>query len=394
MKITYILPHSPQATGYNDEIFASFDRYVHRYCRLMEDSDHEVELLYFGKRSKKIKESKHRFGHKIIQFPISFGKNEFGKEFSLPLLRYIKRLDTDIVHIHGYHQHNVVPILVTLFKKKIPVVIQHHGVGGDYSRLRTKMYYKVLKLLLKRVDMILSVNTTEIENLKMAGIEESKIRYIPNGVDTSVFFPESKEEAREKLELSQEKRYVLFVGRMSRFKGLEYLIKSIDLLKKEYPDLTLLLVYGGGFEDEIQRLKKLSEELNINDRVEFVGSVPKTEALRTYYNAADICIFPSLSEGFGIVTIEALACKKPVIGTKGHIGGGILKHEENALLAEVKSPESLAENISILLDDAELRDKLSSNGYDFVMNKLDWKKIGENLNKIYAEIMSRRKNEG
>jgi glycosyltransferase involved in cell wall biosynthesis len=360
----------------------------------MEDSGHEVELLYFGKKGKKIKESKHIFGHKIIQFPISFGKNEFGKEFSLPLLRYIKRSNTDIVHIHGYHQYNVIPILLTLFMKKIPVVIQNHGVGADYSKFRTKIYYKALKLFLKRVDMILSVSTIEIKNLKMAGIEESKIRYIPNGVDTSVFFPESKEEAREKLKLSQEKRYVLFVGRMSRFKGIEYLIKSIDLLKKEYLDLTLLLVYGGGFKDEIQRLKKLSEDLNINDSVEFVGSVPKTGALRTYYNAADICIFPSLSEPFGIVTIEALACKKPVVGTKGHIGGGVLKHEENALLAEIKSPESLAENISMLLDDNKLRDKLSSNGYDFVMNNLDWNKMGEKLNNIYAEIISRRENEG
>lgn len=391
MKIIYIVPHSPQATGYTDEDFMLYDRYLHRYCKLMEDSGHEVELLYFGKRGKKKRESKHIFGHKIIQFPISFGKNKFGKEFSLPLLRYIKRLDTDIAHIHGYHQYNVIPMLLTLFMRKIPVVIQNHGVGADYSRLRSKIYYKARKFFLKRVDMILSVNTIEIENLKMAGIEESKIRYIPNGVDTTVFFPESKEEAREKLKLSREKNYVLFVGRMSKGKGIEYLIKSVDLLKKKYLDLTLLLV-GGGF--ELQKLKKLSETLGINDRVKFVGLINKPEIIRTYYNAVDICVFPSLSEGFGIVTIEALACKKPVVGTKGHIGGGVLKHEENALLAEVKSPESLAENISLLLDDAELRDKLSSTGYDFIVNNLDWKKIGEKLNDIYAGIISRRKNEG
>jgi glycosyltransferase involved in cell wall biosynthesis len=225
----------------------------------------------------------------------------------------------------------------------------------------------------------------------MAGIDESKIRYIPNGIDTSVFFPESKEKARGKLNLSQEKRYVLFVGRMSKGKGIEYLIKSIDLLKKKYLDLALLLV-GGGF--ELQKLKKLSERLGINDRVKFVGLINEPEVIRTYYNAVDICVFPSLSEGFGIVIIEALACKKPVVGTKGHIGGGVLKHEENALLAEVKSPESLAENISMLLDNAELRDYLSSNGYDFVVNNLGWNKIGEKLNDIYAGIMSRRENEG
>lgn len=388
MKITYILPHSPQSVGYTDEDFVSFVRYYHIYCNLMENLGHETELLYLGKKMQKIKESRHIFGHKIIQFPISFGKNEFGKEISFPLLRCIKRLDTDIVHIHGYHQYNVIPILLTLFMKKIPVVIENLGKGADYSRLRTKMYYKALKLFLKRVDMILSVDTIEIENLKMAGIQESKIRYIPNGVDTSVFFPESKEEARKKLKLSQEKRYIFFVGRMSKVKGIEYLIKSINLLKKKYPDLTLLLVGGGGFEDEIYRLKKLSEELNVNDRVKFVGSVPNTEELRTYYNAADICVFPSLSEGFSSTVTEALACKKSVVGTKAHIGGGLLKHEKNALLAEVKSPESLAENISMLLDNAELRDKLSSNGYDFVINNLDWKRIGDELNKIYIELLN------
>jgi len=90
--------------------------------------------------------------------------------------------------------------------------------------------------------------------------------------------------------------------------------------------------------------------------------------------------------GCSVVTLEALGCKKPVIGTKKHIRGGVLKHGENALIAELRSVESLAENISILLDDPELADKLSENGYNYIINNLNWKRVGEKLNNLYQEL--------
>lgn len=386
MKITYILPHSPEACGWVDKDFATFNHFSHAYRRVMEEFGHETELLYLGK-DKEIR----KFGHNTIQFPNSFGK-EFGKEFSLSLIQYIRKLDTDIVHILGYLQYNMIPLLFILFMKKTPVVIHNRGSAANYSKFKVRIYYKVLALLFKVtllfkvIDIILSVNATEIENFKKAGLQENKIRYSPPGIDTSILFPEQKEEARKKLNLSQEKKYLLFVGGLIKRKGVDYLIKSISLIRNKYPDIALLIVGGGA---ELQNFKKFSEKLGISGRVKFFGFVNEAKNLRTYYNAADICVFPSLSEGFGRTPIEALACKKPVIGTKKHIQGGVLKHGKNALLAELRSSESLAENISILLDNPELADKLSSNGYNYVINNVDWKKIGEKLNDIYAEIKSK-----
>ena len=385
MKITYILPHSPEACGLEDKSFPTFNHFSHKYCSIMEELGHETELLYLG-RNKKVK----KYRKNLIQFPITFG-SKFGKEFSLPLFKYLIKLKTDIVHIHGSYQYNILPLLMILYLKRIPIVIQHHGGAFNYSKLKVRLYYKVKVLLsnilFKTIDAFLSVNVEEIENLKRAGLrEKNKLIYLPVGVDTSIFFPESKKEVREKLGLSQEKKYILFVGVMIKRKGVEYLIKSINLLKNKYPDIILLLVYGGGSEEEVKRLKKLSEELNINEQIKFVGCIPENETLREYYNAADICVFPSLSEGLGIVTLEALACRKPVIGTKTHIRGGVLKHGENALLAELRSAESLAENISILLDNPELADKLSENGYNYIINNVEWRKIGEKLVNIYEKL--------
>jgi len=382
MKITYILPHSPEACGLEDKSFPTFNHFSHRYCGIMEELGHETELLYLG-RNKKVK----KYRKNLIQFPITFG-SKFGKEFSLPLLKYLIKLKTDIVHIHGSYQYNILPLLIILYLKRIPIVIQHHGGAFNYSKLKVRLYYKVKVLLsnilFKTIDAFLSVNVEEIENLKRAGLrEKNKLIYLPVGVDTSIFFPESKREARKKLNLPQEKKYILFVGRLDKNKGVDYLIKAFDLLKNKYPD-TILLIVGGG--PELQNLKQLSRELGISDRVKFTGFVNEARNLRTYYNAADICVFPIFTSGLGIVTLEALACKKPIIGTKKLIAGGVLKDGENALLAELRSVESLAENISILLDDPELADKLSENGYNYVINNLDWKRIGEKLNNLYQEL--------
>ena len=387
MKITYILPHSPQPVGYTDEDFVLFERYYHIYCNLMENLGHEVELLYFGKGSKKIKESRHKFGHKIIQFPISFG-NRFGREFSLELFDYLRQIDTDIIHINGgLLQDNILPMLHILSKTKIPVVVNHLGHSGNYSKYKIShiIFKLIFKKLFRKVDMLISGFKGEVEELKRVGVPSDKLRYLLLGADISMFFPQSKEEAREKLKLSREKRYLLFVGRLVKIKGVEYLLESMNILKEKYSDINLLIV-GCGFEVEEQRLKRMSRELNIEDIVDFVGAVFERERLALYYNAADICVFPA--QGYSFVVAEALACKKPIVVTKKEPEG--LKHGEHALLAEIKSPESLAENISMLLDDAELRDKISSNGYNFVINSLSWKRIGEKLNDIYTEVISRR----
>lgn len=378
MKITYILPHSPESCGLIDESFIDFNHFSHAYCKYMNSLGNETELLYLGEG----KETK-RLKNQTIKFPISFGRT-FGNEYSLSLLKYIFKLNSDIVHIHGYRQLNIVPILIILFLKKIPLVVQHHGGAYNYSKPKVRLYYKSLKLLLKFPDLILAVNKNEIENLKKAGIRGDKLKHIPVGIDISDFYPEPKEESRKKISLCQEKKYILFVGRMVKLKGTEYLIKSIKELRLIYPGITLLLIGGG---PEINNLKVLCETENLEENVKFLGYISESEKIRTYYNASDICVFPSLSEGLSIVTLEALACMKPIIGTKAH---PLLVNKENALLAKIKSSESLAENISILLNNSELAKRISLNGYYYTVNNFSWEKVAEKLNELYCELKVKR----
>lgn len=374
MKITYVLPHSPESCGLVDETFVNFNHFSHTYCEFMDKLGHKTELLYLGK-GKEIK----RLKNNKTQFPIFIGKS-FGKEYSLPLIKYMFQVNSDVVHIHGYRQLNILPILTILTLRKIPIVVQHHGGAYNYSKLKVKLYYKILKYLLSVPDIILAVNINEISNLKKTGIEEKKIKHIPVGVDTSIFYPESKEESRKKLNLPQNKKYILFVGRMVKLKGTEYLIKSIPSIKQIYPDLMLILIGGG---PELNRLKALCKVEGLEKNVNFLGYINEPETIRTYYNATDICVFPSLAEGFPIVTLEALACMKPVVGTKAH---SLLVNEENALIAKTKSPESIAENISILLSNEELAKKLSINGYNYTVNNFSWEKVAEKLDEVYSNL--------
>lgn len=374
MKITYILPHSSQAVGLSEENFINSGHFSFTYCKIMKEFGHETELLKLGQ----IKKIKHNF----TQFPISYG-DKFGKEFSLSLYRYIDELDTDIVHIHGYRLWNIIPILFILHRRKIPIIVQHHGGGYNYSKLKVRLFYKILKSFLSFSDMILAVNLIEIDNLKRAGIPKSKLRHIPVGIDCASFFPESQKESRKKLNLSTGKIYILYVGRIVFSKGIDYLIKSIDILKSKYPDITLLIIGDG---PELQKLKTLVESLGITERIKFLGYINMPEILRAYYNAADICVLPSLGEGLSSVVLEALACKRPMVGTI-KIAGGLLKNEEHALLVETRSPEQISKKISEFLDHPKLCNEVSNKGYDLVVNNFDKNKMAEKLSKIYYEVI-------
>jgi D-inositol-3-phosphate glycosyltransferase len=141
-----------------------------------------------------------------------------------------------------------------------------------------------------------------------------KIRVIPCGVNLERFKPMDKTAARRQLAFSNEAPIVLYVGRYSPVKGLDYLFKALSYLK--HLDLLRLVLVGGDGEHSrmFEHLQSVAKALNIQHHLIFAGSVDQ-EILPAYYSAADVLVVPSHYESFGLVTLEALACGTPVITT-------------------------------------------------------------------------------
>jgi len=195
------------------------------------------------------------------------------------------------------------------------------------------------------------------------GVPPERIHVVANGVDTELFTPRDKADARRRLGLGQ-RRVVLTAARLVPRKGVDTVIEAIRAIAPRYPDLAYVVVGDG---PDRQRLEALAGPLVGSGRVLFRGRVPREE-LPDYHAAADVFAMPAREErdgcveGFGLVFLEAGACGTAVIGARS---GGIadaVEHEVNGLLVQPADAPALAAALRLLLDDDELRGRMARQG--------------------------------
>ncbi len=188
---------------------------------------------------------------------------------------------------------------------------------------------------------------------------------------------------------SDNKIKLLYVGRLSHEKGIEYLLKSIQMLRRNRRDVTLQLCGDG---PEKKNLQILCRKLEIEGKVEFTGFVPQGRELNKVYSEADIFILPSLSEGVPKVLLEAMSKGLPVITTE--VGGipDIIKHNENGILIPPGSPAAISEAIESILENRRLRDTIIENGYNFILEHTAAKQAKVITDIIYQKINEHQEN--
>jgi glycosyltransferase involved in cell wall biosynthesis len=207
------------------------------------------------------------------------------------------------------------------------------------------------------------------------GIASEKIKVIPNGVDPNRF-------------LTHEKRVrlighpsILYFGGLSERKGVDVLLRAIAKTKLVLPSIKLHLVGSGDFSDHL-RILSMREE--IEKDVIFWGHADRS-LVPQYYNAADICIFPSRYEPFGIVILEALASGRPVIAS--NVGGipEFISSGENGILVEPNDPEALSRAIILLFQDKTLMKSLRANALKTAA-LYSWKNIARKYLHLYRHL--------
>ena len=213
------------------------------------------------------------------------------------------------------------------------------------------------------------------------GYPRAKIVKIPAGADIERFTLEGKAGARERLGLPENVPILFSVRRLAPRMGLENLVAAMPALVKEHPDALLLI---GGKGPLAGFLQSEVERLGLSGNVRLLGFIPD-DALADHYRAASLFVLPTVAlEGFGLVTVEALACGTPVLGTPVGATPELLKPLDPALLARDASTEALAEGILAFLKRPKL-DPLTLREY--VETHYTWQKHAAGVEAVYQEII-------
>lgn len=241
------------------------------------------------------------------------------------------------------------------------------------------------------------IEATELEQLYGAGRE--KITVVPCGVDPAIFRPQRQVDARDILGRDKCERLVLFVGRIEQIKGIDVLLAALGQLFVRRPGLrgqVCLVVVGGAIDpdddapeiEKLEELRRLVYEHRLEDCVDFIGSVDQSR-LALWYAAADLCAVPSLTESFGLVALEAMACGTPVVATR--VGGlqTVVQEGTSGLLVPAGDSDALAEAIEQVLLDPRLRMHLAHGARERA-ERCTWSSVADAIEDLYGRVLDER----
>jgi glycosyltransferase involved in cell wall biosynthesis len=220
------------------------------------------------------------------------------------------------------------------------------------------------------------------EALKIAPAIAQKHRKIPGGVDIGRFKPaEDKMAVRRELSLPEDKIILLTVRRLATRMGLENLIQAMAIVEKERADVMLLI---GGQGEIKEKLQQLIRDLGLQ-RTTMTGYIAYDSELPKYYQASDLFVMPSITlEGFGLSTVEALACGVPVVGTSTGGTPEILNEVLPDFIFANTEPQTIAEGILGLLDSVR-GEGIKTKVREYAENH-SWKNITDSFESLFQEV--------
>jgi len=298
----------------------------------------------------------------------------------------------DVVCIHDWLSS--ISGIITKNETKVPVVFHVHSTEWGRSGGRgSKVVSYLESATAEATDRIITVSHAMQEDLARHGWPKSKISVVWNGVDPERYNPRKCKKGdvkkiRHKYGIHDDECMLFFLGRLTWVKGVRNLVQAMPLILEECPK-TKLVILGKGEEqtDIVETARRLEIEDNVVCHFEFV---PEDERI-LHYAASDVCIFPSIYEPFGIVSLEAMSMAKPiVVGAQGVVGfrEQVLSSgpEQNGIHVNGGDPEDIAWGVKQVLKDPKRAKKWGANGRKRVLRYFTWTKAAEQTLEIYKTV--------
>ena len=396
MKIALVCPASLPATQFGGIVFLAVD-----LAREISELGHDVTIyttdLDFSNGANKFNNSLPR-QEKFEKYTINRTHPWFNVKlfFVNPsMYKQIKKDKPDIIHTIGLRSFQSIIAWLVSKNTDIPLIVSDQGGLTTHPFLNElglffKFVYKIQNYFIKKIirhsSAISSANEYEKEIFQTFD-NESNIQIIRNGVNLKTLV--SNENFKKKYNINS--KFFLFVGRFSKSKGIETLVKSINIIKSELKNSNTRLVIMGvdfGFQDEMFSLIK---KLNLSEQIIIIRNPPREDVISAY-GESEFLILPSQWELSPLVPLESFAFKKTVISTNSHGIPFTVQNNKTGILVEPENPNQLAIAIKKLLDDDELRIKLGESGYNFVHEECNCVLMAKKSLKLYEQILKNNHN--
>lgn len=319
------------------------------------------------------------FSHKIHQL------NFATLQCAIPLLNERK---FHLIHIHDWI--NCMAGRVLKHAYKIPIVATIHATefgrrGGIREPLSRYIHSQEWLLGYEAWRVIVCSESMIEEVSNVLSIPNDKIELIPNGIDSGRFDVEVEDGFRERF-LAPEEKLILFVGRLVWEKGVDVLIDSAPYVIDRFPNVKFVIVGKG----DIDGYRERAKILGIGHKFFFTGFLDD-ETVAKLYKCADICVYPSRYEPFGIVALEAMSVGIPPVTSD--IGGfkETVKHLETGIITRREDPFSLAQGILFLLENPKIKEVMGERARQIVIREYRWEKSAEKTLSLYKKVIGERK---
>ena len=316
-----------------------------------------------------------------------------------------EKTDADVVHCHTWYAQFAG--IISKLCYGIPLVITTHSLEPlrPWKREQLGRGYDasswVEKTAIEMADAIIAVSKeTKEDVLKYFNVDEKKIKVIYNGINLEEYVVSSETSTLDKYGIDKTKPYVLFVGRITRQKGIIHLVNAIKYID---PNTQVILCAGAPdtpeiakeMEDSVKEVKKTRRN------VIWIDEMLDKKSVIQLYSHADVFCCPSIYEPFGIINIEAMACKTAVVASAvGGIKEVVVDGETGILVPVVQQKEApfepvdpdkfskdLAQGVNKLINNKPLRDKMAVKGRERVEDHFDWVAIAQQVKDLYGSLV-------
>lgn len=270
-----------------------------------------------------------------------------------------------VINAHWLVPQGFVGVLVKFLTGRKLVITIH---GGDVLSLNGGIMRRIKRFTLRHADVV-CVNSS-VTKAACISLYQRDYVVIPMGIDAERFSSAVASTALKK-QYGLNDFTLLSVGRLSREKGVEYLLQAAKVLKESGKKFKVLIVGSGPLEAD---LKRYIADNDLDKSVRMTGWVDSSE-LPVYYKTANVMVGPSLFEAQGLVFLEALAAGLPVITTNAGGTKDFVKNGVNGFLVDIKSPEQIVDKVTTLYNDRELLQTMSQTAPHSIREKYSWKAV-------------------